>query len=85
MVFFEVDKPTQRLTTSPQVWVYFVTAAATTILTMALYYIMAGFPKVQWKRRVGCDATEDHVPRSLQRGYTDIEMNSIALGGVVKE
>jgi hypothetical protein len=52
---------------------------------MALYYFMAGFPKVQWKRHIGCEENEDHVPRSLVRGYTDIEMNSIALGRVVKD
>jgi hypothetical protein len=85
MEFFEMDPLTERLKTSPQVWIYFVTAAVTTILTIVLYYFMAGFPKVQWKLRASCDAKEDHVPRSLQRGYTDIEMNSIALGGVVKD
>jgi hypothetical protein len=84
MEFFDMDKTTQHLTTSPQVWIYFVTAAATTILTMALYYFMAGVPKVQWKRHVGCDEKEDHVPHSLKRGYTDIEKHPTALSGVLQ-
>lgn len=76
MEFFEMDTATQRLMTSPQIWIYFVTAAGVTILTMALYYVMAGLPQIHWKDSDATDTTEnDHVPLSLQRGYTDLEKN----------
>jgi hypothetical protein len=78
MEFFEMDQTTHRLTASPQIWIYFVTAAAAGIVTLYMYYFMAGLPKFQWKGRSGGDLKEDHVPYSLQRGYTDIEMNPIA-------
>lgn len=72
MEFFEMDPVTQQLLTSPQIWIYFVTAVGTTILTMVLYYMMAGFPKLR-KVRNDNQMNPDYVPSNLQRGYTDIE------------
>jgi hypothetical protein len=68
-----MHEATHRLTTSPQIWIYFVTAAATTILTVALYYVMAGFPKIHRMGRIDAAANYEHVPYSIQRGHTDIE------------
>jgi hypothetical protein len=85
MEFFEMDQATLQLTTSPQIWIYFVTAAATTVLTVALYYNMAGFPQIRWKGGVNAAASDEHVPYSLQRGYMDIEMCPKAPGGVLKD
>jgi hypothetical protein len=85
MEFFDMDQATHRLTTSPQIWVYFVTAAATTILTVALYYVMAGFPKIRWKGHVDVATSYKHVPYSLQRGDTDIEMCSKTPGDALKD
>jgi hypothetical protein len=85
MEFFEMDQATHRVTTSPQIWIYFVTAVATTVLTVALYYVMAGFPKVRWTGRVDDATNREHVPHSLQRGYTDIEKNPGASGNTLKD
>jgi hypothetical protein len=84
MEFFGMDQATHRLTTSPQIWIYFVTAAATTILTVALYYVMAGFPKIRWKGHIDAATSYEHVPYSLQRGDTDIEMCSRTSGSALK-
>jgi len=71
-----MEQKTQRLMTSPQIWIYFVTAAGATIATVLLYWAMAGFPQFGRKSENESDvARENHVPRSLQRGYTDIEKN----------
>lgn len=76
MEFFEMDQKTKSLITSPQIWIYFVTAVGTTILTMSLYYVMAGFPQIRRKKDTAVEsASASHVPSSLQRGYTDIEKN----------
>jgi hypothetical protein len=37
---------------------------------------MAGFPRLKREVEIGCGRGDTHVPRSLQRGYTDIEKNS---------
>jgi hypothetical protein len=79
-----MDQATHRLTTSPQIWIYFVTAAATTILTAALYYVMAGFPRIRWKGRDDAATNHEHIPYSLQRGHTDIEMCSRTPRGALK-
>ena len=77
MEFFELDRETGRLVTSTQIWIYFVTAIGTTIVTVLLYYAMAGFPRIVRKHKHVVKQTQDfHVPQSLQRGYTDIEKNS---------
>jgi hypothetical protein len=76
MQFFEMNQTTKRLMTSPQIWIYFVTAVGATALTMALYYVMAGFPQIRRKQDVVVENGKAmHVPNSLQRGYTDIEKN----------
>jgi hypothetical protein len=76
MEFFEMDVETRRLTTSPEIWIYFVTSVGATILTVVLYYAMARLPAL-CKQAKGRDnrSGDDHVPRSLRRGYTDIEKN----------
>ncbi|KAH8702725.1 hypothetical protein GQ44DRAFT_631370 [Phaeosphaeriaceae sp. PMI808] len=79
MQFFVMDAKTQRLLTSPQIWIYFVTAVGTTVLTMALYYFMAGFPQVH-KKQDGDEAEVDYIPRNLQRGNTDVEKNLQVIG-----
>ncbi|KAF2027484.1 hypothetical protein EK21DRAFT_102554 [Setomelanomma holmii] len=82
MEFFEMDQVTKSLMTSPQIWIYFVTAVGATVLTMALYYVMAGFPKIRREKETAETSEQSsHVPTSLQRGYTDIEKN---LKGVQK-
>jgi hypothetical protein len=76
MEFFEMDLATHRLTTSPQIWVYFVTAVGATVFTVVLYYVMAGVIKFRSQSHFFGDVPEDHyVPRGLQRGFTDIEKN----------
>ncbi|KAH7083884.1 hypothetical protein FB567DRAFT_561823 [Paraphoma chrysanthemicola] len=82
MEFFEMDQKTESLITSPQIWIYFVTAVGTTILTMSLYYVMAGFPQIRRKKNTAVQSAPDsHVPSSLERGYTDIEKNIKSLEG----
>jgi hypothetical protein len=74
MEFFELDLKTNRLITSPQIWIYFVTAMATTMFTVALYYSMAGLPNFR-KLGDGFDgkSKKEDLPRSLRRSSTDVE------------
>lgn len=76
MEFFELDLKTNRLITSSQIWIYFVTAMVTTMFTVVLYYSMAGLPKFR-KLGDGLDANpeEEDVPQSLRRSCTDVEKN----------
>jgi hypothetical protein len=75
MELFELDPKTRQLVTSPKIWIYFVTSICATIVTAALYCVMAGFPRLKRAVEIGCERSDSHVPRSLQRGYTDIEKN----------
>jgi len=76
MEFFELNPNTNRLITSPQIWIYFVTAMVTTMFTVVLYYSMAGLPKF---RKLGdgsgANSEEGDVPHSLRRSSTDVEKN----------
>jgi hypothetical protein len=76
MEFFELDPKTRHLVMSPKIWIYFVTSICATIVTAVLYCVMAGFPRLKREVEIGCGRGDTHVPRSLQRGYTDIEKNS---------
>jgi hypothetical protein len=81
MEFFQLHEKTHGLQMSPQIWIYFVTAGGTTILTMALYYVMAGLPQIRRRQNGDIDkAKYDHIPCSLQQGYTDIEKNLQTVG-----
>jgi hypothetical protein len=76
MEFFEIDVKTSRLITSPQIWIYFVTAVAVTVFTMVLYYVMAGVPNIRKREYYFGGKPEDqYVPRSLQKTSTDVEKN----------
>jgi hypothetical protein len=76
MVFFETDPEKRHLVMSSRIWIYFVTSICATIVTAALYCVMAGFPRLRRRDdKFGRGNGEIHVPRSLQRGYTDIEKN----------
>lgn len=72
MEFFELDPKTRLLITSPQIWIYFVTAASVTIVTACLYYVMAGFPRLHRCTQMS-EKNKDFVPLSLRRGCTDVE------------
>jgi hypothetical protein len=81
MEFFQSDSATHRLKISPQIWIYFATAAGMTALTMLLYTLMAGRPnRREGQGSVAKEATEFHIPLSLKRGSTDIERNSLPVG-----
>lgn len=82
MEFFEMNQSTRRLITSPQIWIYFATAAGATIVTVILYWALAGFPRLGKKSGDSLVVAEDnHVPQSLQRGYTDIEKSLKSIDG----
>ena len=81
MEFFEMDPKTQRLMTSPQIWIYFVTALCATLFTICLYYAMPGLWQLRRKQRdVAEQGNNVHVPKDLQRGYTDIEKSTQGSG-----
>jgi hypothetical protein len=81
MEFFTSDSGTHHLKLSPQIWIYFVTAAGMTALTMVLYTLMAGRPnRRESQESVTKEATDFHIPLSLKRGSTDIERNSLPVG-----
>jgi hypothetical protein len=74
MQFFEMNQDTRRIITSPQIWIYFATAAGTSVVTVLLYWLLAGFPKFQKRSKNDVDVSEDNsIPRSMQRACTDIE------------
>ncbi|KAH5305709.1 hypothetical protein HBI12_168140 [Parastagonospora nodorum] len=74
MEFFELDLKTNRLITSPQIWIYFVTAMVTTMFTVVLYYGMAGLPNL---RKLGAGfygkSEDEDLPQSIRRSSTDVE------------
>jgi hypothetical protein len=72
MEFFELDPQTRGLVTSPKIWIYFATAAAVTVVTIFLYYVMLGFPQIRRRADIR-GSSDDIVPENLQRGYTDLE------------
>lgn len=74
MEFFELDSETRSLTISPQIWIYFVVAVATTILAAIPWYLMAGLPHIH--QRPQNNSGDALVPLSLQRGYIDVEKNT---------
>jgi len=67
MNFFVFDTKTKRIEASPEIWVYFLTSAGLTAVTLALYYAIAGRVK-----------RPDSVPvaripgMTLKRGYTGL-------------
>lgn len=72
-----MDQTSQRLMTSPQIWIYFLTASCTTILTIGMYFVMPSLWQSSKKQgHVAATGPIDNIPHNLQRGYTDIEKNS---------
>jgi hypothetical protein len=81
MEFFTRDSKTEHLKISPQIWIYFATAAGMTALTMVLYTMMGGrLNRRENQDSVAKEATDYNIPHSLKRGSTDIERNSPPVG-----
>jgi hypothetical protein len=79
MEFFELDKDSHLIKSSPQIWIYFLTAVGATIFTMALYCVMAGLPQIRREQNGTIKkAEDDDIPCTIQRGCTDIEKNARA-------
>ena len=65
MNFFVFDTTTNRIAVTPEIWIYFVTSAGLTLITLALYYGVAT------RFRDGDDPSAPRVPRmTLRRRYT---------------
>lgn len=80
MEFFQWNEETKNVDVSPEIWQFFVAATGTTVLTMLVYYLMAGFPQI--RRQAGSsgqtpDTTVDQKPvpavKQPRRCSTDIE------------
>lgn len=76
MEFFEMDQSTQRLHVSPQIWQFFVAATGTTVLTMLLYYLMAGFPQIRKQRRMAEERESGLEPEEVRRRSINIEKSA---------
>lgn len=80
MEFFQMNQETKNVDVSPEIWQFFVAATGTTVLTMLVYYLMAGFPQI--RRHTGSsgrtpDTTAHQKSTSMvkqpRRCSTDIE------------
>jgi hypothetical protein len=80
MEFFQMNQETKNVDVSPEIWQFFVAATGTTVLTMLVYYLMAGFPHIRREARSSSqtpDTTAHQKPVSTvkqpRRCSTDIE------------
>jgi len=65
MNFFVFDTTTNRIRATPQIWIYFATSVGLTLVTLALYYGVAG------RFRESDDPSVERAPRmTLRRRYT---------------
>jgi hypothetical protein len=71
MNFFVLEQKTLELLTSPKLWIYFVSSIGLTVLTMVLYYMMAGLPRI----KKDPSKSDEFPSMNLKRGYTDVEKN----------
>lgn len=66
MNFFVFDTTTNRIAATPQIWIYFVSSASLTLITLVLYYGVA-------RRFTGRDSSVRIIPRmTLRRRYTTL-------------
>lgn len=81
MQFFEMNQQTRRIMTSPQIWIYFATAAGASVVTVILYWLLAGFPKIHKAKGGNAEHAGDKAITPIaQRACTDIEKNPKILG-----
>jgi hypothetical protein len=80
MEFFQMNQDTKSVDVSPEIWQFFVAATGTTVLTMLVYYLMAGFPQIR-RQAKSSDQTPDATAhqksvstvKQPRRCSTDIE------------
>jgi uncharacterized membrane protein len=76
MEFFQLDDESKELKVSPQIWIFFVTAAAVTALTMILYYAKTKVTELSNVSTPLDIPAVNCVPSGLRRGGTDLEKNA---------
>ncbi|KAF3001348.1 hypothetical protein E8E13_006101 [Curvularia kusanoi] len=82
MEFFQWNQETKNVDVSPEIWQFFVAATGTTVFTMLVYYLMAGFPRLRKHKQTNIQASETTASRrptftieQPRRCSTDIEKN----------